>query len=83
MCFLGYSAVAPTAPIAGPVPPVSSLLLQPSSLPAPPALHPLAGVPGGAAPPTSGNAPVPATQSIYQPNPNGIAAPSMNATTTS
>ncbi|XP_009787966.1 U1 small nuclear ribonucleoprotein C-like [Nicotiana tabacum] len=79
----GYSVVPPTAPIAGQVLPVSSLPMQPSSLLAPPALNPLAGVPGGAAPPTSSSAPVHATQSMYQPNPNGIAAPSMNATTTS
>lgn len=79
----GYSAGAPTAPIAGPVPPVSSLPLQPSSLPAPPALNPLASMPGGVAPPTSGSATVPATQSMYQPNPNGVAVLSTNATTTS
>lgn len=79
----GYSAVPPTAPIAGQMPPVSSLLMQPNALPAPPALNPLAGVPGGAAPPTLGSASVPATLSMYQPNPNGIAASSVNATTTS
>lgn len=79
----GYSAVPPTAPIAGQMPPVSSLPMQPNALPAPPALNPLAGVPGGAPPPTLGSAPVPATQSMYQPNPNGIAASSANATATS
>ncbi|KAK4379961.1 hypothetical protein RND71_001823 [Anisodus tanguticus] len=78
----GYSAVPPTAPIAGQMPPVSSLPMQPNALPAPPALNPLAGVPGGA-PPTLGSAPIPATQSIYQPNPNGIAVSSANVTTTS
>lgn len=78
----GYSAVPPTAPIAGQMPLISSLPMQPNALPAPPALNPLAGVPGGAAPPTLGGAPVPATQSRYQPNPNGIAASSANATTT-
>lgn len=78
-----FSAVPPTAPIAGQMPPISSLLMQPNALPAPPALNPLAGVPGEAAPPTLGGAPVPATQSMYQPNPNGIAASSANATTTS
>lgn len=79
----GYSAVPPTAPIAGQMPPVSSLPMQPNALPAPPTLNPLAGVPGGAAPPTLGSASVAATLSMYQPNPNGIAASSVNATTTS
>lgn len=76
----GYSALPPTAPIAGQMPPVSSLPMQPN---APPALNPLAGVPGGAPPPTLGSAAFPATQSIYQPNPNGIAASSASGTTTS
>ncbi|XP_060197872.1 U1 small nuclear ribonucleoprotein C-like [Lycium barbarum] len=93
----GYSAVPPTAPIAGQMPPVSSLPMQPNAVPAPPAMNPLAGVPGVAASPTLGSTSVPATQlmyqpggtsvpatqSMYQPNPNGIAASSANATTTS
>ncbi|KAM3357935.1 U1 small nuclear ribonucleoprotein C isoform X2 [Capsicum galapagoense] len=76
----GYSAGPPTATIAGQMPPVSSLPMQPNALPAPPALNPFAGVPGGAPPPTLSSVPVPATQSMYEPNPNGIAASSANAT---
>lgn len=79
----GYSAVPPTAPIAGQMPPAASLPMQPNALPAPPALNPLVGVPGGTAPSNLGSAPFPATQSMYQPNPNGIAASSANGTTTS
>lgn len=83
MSFLGYSAVPPTAPTAGQMPPVASLPMQLNAFPAPPALNPLVGVPGGAPPPSVGSAPFPATQSMYQPNPNGIAASSANETTTS
>ncbi|XP_015064876.1 U1 small nuclear ribonucleoprotein C-like [Solanum pennellii] len=79
----GYSAVPPTAPTAGQMPPVASLPMQPNAFPAPPALNPLVGVPGGSPPPSVGSAPFPATQSMYQPNPNGIAASSANETTTS
>ncbi|CAN4106215.1 unnamed protein product [Withania somnifera] len=82
----GYSAVPPTAPIAGQMPPISSLPMQSNALPAPPALNPLSGVPGvpgGTAPPSLGGASIPATQSIYQLKLNGIAASSANATETS
>ncbi|KAH0765616.1 hypothetical protein KY285_001487 [Solanum tuberosum] len=76
----GYSAVPPTA---GQMPPVASLPMQPNAFPAPPALNPLVGVPGGAPPPSLGSAPFPATQSMYQPKPKGIDASSANETTTS
>lgn len=74
---LGYLAVPPAAPVAGQMPPVSFLPMQPRALPAPPALNPVAAAP------TLGSTPVPATQSIYQPNPDGIAASSANGTTIS